>query len=182
MGPPESATSHPENQEGGPRKRLARRPRPRLCLLKGCEQRFRPRRARQRYCSEPCRKAARAWSRRKAQESYRTTAAGKQKRNGQSRRYRERVKSRKPPADEAVGDAARVITKKFFRRLLRPPRLLRGIRAPAALAVAALLLARVPACDGTGLGTRAALATDPRRLSGIPRAVWCPGGGNGAAS
>ena len=47
-----------------------------------------------------------------------TTATGKQKRNGQSRRYRERVRSRKPPADEAVPDAARVITKKFFRRLL----------------------------------------------------------------
>ena len=84
--------------ENGP----ARRPRPRLCLLKGCEQRFRPRRARQRYCSEPCRKAARAWSRWKAQQSYRATAAGKQKRNGQSRRYRERVRSRKPPAGEAV--------------------------------------------------------------------------------
>jgi hypothetical protein len=38
LGPPESATSHPENQEGDPRKRLARRPGPRLCLLKGCEQ------------------------------------------------------------------------------------------------------------------------------------------------
>src|ERR1035438_161318 len=126
MGPPESATSHPENDESGPR---------------------------QRYCSEECRKAARAWSRWKAQERYRAKAAGKQKRNGQSRRYRERVKSRKPPGDEAVG-AARVITKKFFRRLLRPPRLLRGIRAPAALAVAALLLARVPACDGARLGTR----------------------------
>ena len=182
MGPPESATSHPENQAGGPRKRLARRPRPRLCLLKGCEQRFRPRRARQRYCSEPCRKAARAWSRWKAQESYRATAAGKQKRNGQSRRYRERVKSRKPPAGEAARDAARVITKKFFRGLLRPARLLRGIRAPAALAVATLLFARVPACDGARLGTRAALATDTRRLSGIPRAAKYPGGGNGTAS
>ena len=60
----------------------------------------------------------RAWARWKAQENYRATAAGKQKRNGQSRRYRERIRSRKPPADEAVGDAARVITKKFFRRLL----------------------------------------------------------------
>ena len=182
MGPPESPTSHPENQEGGRRKRLARRPRPRRCLLKGCEQRFRPRQARQRYCSEPCRKAARKWSRWKAQESYRATAAGKQKRNGQSRRYRERVRSRKPPAEEAVPEAARVITKKFFRRLLRPARLLRGIRAPAAIAVAALLLARVPACDGARLGTGAALATDTRRLSGIPRAAMCPGGGNGAAS
>jgi hypothetical protein len=114
MGPPESATSHPENQEGGRRKRRKRRPRSRRCLLKGCEQKFHPRQARQRYCSEPCRKAARDWSRRKAQEIYRSTAAGKEKRNGQSRRYRERARSRKLPA----GDAARVITKKFFWRLL----------------------------------------------------------------
>jgi len=122
MGPPESATCHPENQEAGRRKRLARRPRAaprsRRCLLKGCEQRFRPRWVRQRYCSEQCRKAARAWSRWKAQESYRATAAGKEKRNGQSRRYRERVRNRKTAAVEAVAKAARVITKKFFRRLL----------------------------------------------------------------
>jgi hypothetical protein len=118
MGPPESPTSHPKNQEGGRRKRLACRARSRQCLLKGCEQRFRPRRARQRYCSEPCREAARAWSRRKAQASYRTTAAGKQKRNGQSRRYRERAKSRRPAGEEADSEGARVITKKFFRGLL----------------------------------------------------------------
>src|ERR1039457_4168328 len=118
MGLPESPTSHLENQEPGRRKRLARRTRSRRCLLKGCERPFHPRRARQRYCSEQCRKAAQAWSRWKAQERYRDTATGKQQRNGQCRRYRERVRSRKPPADEAVPDAARVITKKFFRHLL----------------------------------------------------------------
>src|SRR5450432_3434195 len=89
--------------------------------------------------AKPCRKAARAWSRWKAQERYRDTATGKQQRNGQSRRYRERVRSRKSPADERQ----------------------------AALAVATLLLARVPACDGARLGTRAALAKDTRRLRGI---------------
>jgi hypothetical protein len=118
MGLPESPTSHPENQEARQRKRLACRPRSRRCLLKGCERRFRPRHARQRYCSEHCREAARVWSRWKGQDKYRATAAGKQKRNGQSRRYRQRVKDRKPPAGEAVEKAARVITKKFFRRLL----------------------------------------------------------------
>src|SRR5947207_15240018 len=131
MGLPESATSHPENQEGGGPKRLTRRPRgaprSRQCLLKGCERCFDPRQALQRYCSEPCRKAARAWSRWKAQERYRDTATGKQQRNGQSRRYRERARDRKPAASEAVPDAARVITKKFFRRLLLPAWLLRGI-------------------------------------------------------
>src|SRR3979411_2941379 len=99
------------------RKRFARRPRMRRCLLKGCEQRFHPRQARQRYCSEGCRKAAQKWSRWKAQQRYRGKAAGKQKRNGQSRRYRERVRSRKPAEPDAVDEAARVITKKFFRRV-----------------------------------------------------------------
>jgi hypothetical protein len=124
MGPSESATAHPENQEGR-RRRLPYRPRMRRCLLKGCEQDYPPRQARQRYCSEDCREAARKWSRRKAQERYRETAAGQQKRNGQSRRNRERVKSRKPPEPETVNEAARVIaTEHFFRPFVRPARLL----------------------------------------------------------
>jgi len=162
MGPPESPTAHPENQAGR-RRRLPCRPRMRRCLLKGCEQRFHPRQARQRYCGQRCREAARKWSRRKAQERYRKTAAGQQKRNGQSRRYRERVKSRKPPEPEAVEDAARVITTEhFFRPLLRPAGLLRGIRARAAKSVATLLLACLPARAGAGSGAGAALETGAR--------------------
>jgi hypothetical protein len=124
MGPPENPTAHRENQEGR-RRRLPCRPRKRRCLLKGCEQRFHPRQARQRYCGQGCREAARKWDRWKAQQRYRETAAGKQKRNGQSRRYRERVRSRKRPEPEAVNDPARVITTgHFFRLFVRPARLL----------------------------------------------------------
>ena len=159
MGPPESRTGHPENQEGRP-KRLARRPRTRCCLLKGCEQRFHPRQARQRYCSDGCRKAARKWSRWKAQERYRESAAGQQKRNHQSRRYRERVRDRKPAEPEAVSEAARVITtERSFRSLLRPARLLREIRVPEAKSLAALLLARVQARAGARPRAGAALET-----------------------
>ena len=115
MGPPENPTGQAENQEAG-RRRGARRPRMRRCLLKGCEQRFRPRQAHQRYCSAQCRKAARKWVRWKAQQTYRATPAGQQKRNGQSRRYRERVKTRKPPEPEEDNAAARVIPPgPFFR-------------------------------------------------------------------
>ena len=104
---------------------MPRRPRMRCCLLKGCEERFHPRQARQRYCSEECREAVREWSHWKAQEIYRATRAGKQQRNGQSRRYRERVKSRKPPEPEAVNEAARAIaTEHFFRPFVRPAWLL----------------------------------------------------------
>lgn len=159
MGPSENPTSDRERQEGR-RKQAARRPRARLCLLKGCEQRFQPRQARQRYCSEDCRKAARKWSRWKAQQKYRTTAGGKQKRNGQSRRYRERVKSREPAEPEAVSEGARVITPEdFFRAHLRPAGLLRALRAPAAKSVAAFLLPGVPARAGAGRRAGAALET-----------------------
>ena len=154
----ESPTRAPENQETGRRKRLAHRPRTRLCLLKGCEQRFHPRQARQRYCNERCGEAARKWSRRRAQERYRLTAAGQQNRNRQSRRYRERIKLRKPPEPEVVNDSARVITTEhFFRSLLRSARMLRGIRACAAKSLTALLLTRLPARAGARPGTGAAL-------------------------
>jgi hypothetical protein len=107
------------------RRKLRRQPRARRCLLKGCEQWFHPRHAHERYCSEDCRKAARQWSRWKAQQKYRDTAVGKEKRNGQSRRYRERVKSRQAAEKEAVEAAARVITsEEFFRAFLRPAGLL----------------------------------------------------------
>jgi len=115
MGPPENRTKSAVKQEAR-RRQMARRARTRRCLLKGCEQRFHPRQARQRYCGEGCREAARQWARWKAQHRYRGTAAGQQKRTGQSRRYRERVKSQKPPEPEAVNEAARVITTEHFFR------------------------------------------------------------------
>jgi hypothetical protein len=153
---------HPEKQQDR-RRRLVRRPRVRRCLLKRCEQRFHPRQAYQRYCSDLCREAAREWSRWKAQQRYRTTAAGKQKRNGQSQRYRERVRSRKSAEPEAVAQTARVITTEgFFRSFVRPARLLREIRAPAAISFAALLLAEVPGCAGARATARAALEESAR--------------------
>jgi hypothetical protein len=157
MGPPESPTHHRKRQAAVGRKRRGRQ---RGCLLKGCEQRFSPRQARQRYCSEDCREEARKWSRWKAQQRYRATAAGQQKRNGQSRRYRERVKAGKPPEPEAVNEAARVITlEDFFRAHLRPAGLLGALRAPAAKSVAAFLLPGVPARAGAGRRAGAALET-----------------------
>ncbi len=93
-------------------------------------------------------------------QRYRTTTTGKKKRNGQSRRYRERVKSRKPAEPEAVSEPARVITTEhFFRSLLRPAGLLRAIRASAAKSLAALLLRLVPAGVRASAGAGAALET-----------------------
>jgi hypothetical protein len=124
MGPHENLTSQNRKPAARRRKAAVCRPRARHCLLKGCERRFHPRHVRQRYCGEGCRQAARKWSEWKAQQIWRASAGGKRKRNGQSRRYRERLKNRKPPEKIAVPEAARVITKKFFRWLLRPARLL----------------------------------------------------------
>src|ERR1700694_4002313 len=94
MAPPESLTKERENQARIKRGRVRPRPRRRRCLLKGCEKRFRPRVARSRYCSVECRRAARKWRRWKAQQKYRATENGKERRQSQSRRYREQVKGR----------------------------------------------------------------------------------------
>jgi len=163
MGLLENPTNDGEKQ--APARRNRRAPRTRRCLLKGCERRYRPRQARQRYCCGQCRKEARAWSRWRAQRKYRDTKPGKEKRNRQNRRYRERVRNRKPPTKEALPDAARVITSDFFRCWLRPSRLLPGVRAAAAIAAATLLFSSLPARHGTRFGARAALAADARRLS-----------------
>ena len=160
MGPYESPTRAHENQAASRRKRRARRPRARRCLLKGCEHHFHPQQARQRYCSAICRSEARKWSRWKAQQRYRETAAGQEKRNGQSRRYRERVKCREAAEAERVSGGASVITPKhFFRAHLRPAGVLRVLRTPTAKSLAALLFARVPAGAGAGPGAGAALET-----------------------
>jgi hypothetical protein len=161
MGPTENPTNPAEGQGVRRRRRPARRPRMRRCLLKGCEQRFHPRQARQRYCGERCREAKRKWSRWKAQQRYRATRAGKRQRNGQNQRYRERARSRKPPEPEEVDEAARVITTEhFFRSLLRPARLLREIRTSAAKSLATLLLTRLPTRAGARRRAGAALETD----------------------
>ena len=111
MGLPERPTDAPQNQEASRRVHPARRPRTRMCLLKGCEQPFHPQQASKRYCSARCREQAREWSAWKAHQKYRVTRRGKEKRKAQSRRYRERVRDRKEPS---AGEAARVISHKFF--------------------------------------------------------------------
>lgn len=163
MGPPEDCTRQPDRSERcGGRKRPAHRPRTRPCLLKGCERPFRPLRATERYCSRECREAAGQWRRWKAQQRYRATAAGRKKRNGQSQRYRERVRNRKQTTpEEALPEAARVITPNFFRPLLRSSRLLPGVLRTAAIASPKVLFQHVPTRHGTRPAARATLAPRP---------------------
>lgn len=168
MGLPKNPTTGAGKQSGcgGKRRRVARRPRKRRCLLKGCGQHYHPARARQRYCSKDCQAAARKWARWKAQQRYRASEEGKQKRKGQNKRYRERVRSRNCAPQEPLSEAARVIPKKisedYFRGLLRPAWLLRGIPARAAQSPATLLLCGLPPCPGARPAAGTALE---RRLS-----------------
>ena len=93
MGPSQDPSPPEKNQVARicvPRKRRARRPRSRPCLLKGCKRRFRPRHPLARYCSGDCQDKARRWREWKARHRYRHTEGGKQKRRAQSQRYRER--------------------------------------------------------------------------------------------
>jgi hypothetical protein len=155
MGPFEDLPNYRTNQEPS-RNRRCRRPRSRLCLLKGCERNYRPDHPRQRYCTEECRRKAKKWHRWKAQQKYRATKSGKAKRNKQCQRRRERRKDRESVCEQTAA-VARVIPTKFFRSFLRSSRLLRKVRKNAALSPSAFLLARVSTGAGARPGARTAL-------------------------
>ena len=74
--------------------------RSRECLLAECGRRFTPRCARSCYCSEECRRAAREWSGREAQQRYRSSEKGRARRREQSRRWRERRREKESAAAE----------------------------------------------------------------------------------
>jgi hypothetical protein len=119
MGPDRDSLTSAKNQDvrstprtqGGQRR--ARRPRSRVCLLKGCGRVFRPQQPQARYCGEACQAEARRWRQWKARRRYRQSPNGKQKRQAQSRRYRERRRERQA-GESALVTAARVIPTKFF--------------------------------------------------------------------
>ncbi len=157
MGPREHPTIQLQNQEKGiSRRRNARRPRARTCLLKDCGCLFRPNHPQARYCSEHCRNEATKWREWKARQKYRKTDRGKQARRVQCRRYRVRQKERTQQKNGAVV-AARVITRNFFFVFLRSPWLIRRIPSQAAVATAALLFLCVSSCSRTSSGAREAM-------------------------
>lgn len=86
MGPPPRSRTHTPRQAPWKQRR-----RPRLCLLKGCEDPFLPPHPSSRYCGEDCKAEARIWSQRKSSASYRSSKKGKEKRRAQSSRRRERL-------------------------------------------------------------------------------------------
>ena len=147
MGRPEDCTREE------PRKRPARRPRTHPCLLKGCEGRFRSRRARDRYCSAECRPGGAQVVALEGPPEIPGAGGGQRETQRQSRRYRERPEPPTSNPGRSTWETARVIPQNFFRSLLRPPRLLLGIRQKAAIAPPVLLFARVPARQWRGSGS-----------------------------
>jgi hypothetical protein len=167
MGPSEDPSTAPQNQGTNQaktpwRKRRARRPRHRVCLLKGCHRIFRPQHALTRYCSDDCRAQARKWRQWKARHRYRRSEGGKQKRQAQSRRHRLRRKARRAPKT-ATADGARVITTNFFFWLLRSSWVLRAVPAQPEVAAAAVLFPPLSPGAGTGSGAGEALARTAAR-------------------
>lgn len=75
--------------------------RSRRCLLKGCERCFRPLHPFSRYCSAECGGKARCWAQRRANERYRQSEHGQQKRRDQASRYRERQRLKAASADSS---------------------------------------------------------------------------------
>jgi hypothetical protein len=136
MGPIEDPATQLENQprSRGPRpagrgpERRALRPRQRLCLLKGCEQAFRPKHPLTRYCSAQCREQARQWREWKARQRYRQSQGGKQRRQAQSRRYRRRQQAGKTRKIVAV--KARLYWENKFGFFN-----IKGVSVPAAVSV-----------------------------------------------
>lgn len=94
-----------------------RKPRPRICLRKGCGRKYQPRRWNQRYCQEPeCRREVRRWQAARRQAKRRQSAAVKAQHAEAERARRQRVKSasqvdQQPDVAAARGHAAEV----FFR-------------------------------------------------------------------
>jgi len=90
--------------------RCSRRYRPRRrCLLKGCSRWFQPTHPQSRYCCDACRQGARRWRRWRAQHKYRASPHGRDRRQEQARRYRQRCRSRPAPCaapPAATGSAA----------------------------------------------------------------------------
>jgi len=138
-----------------------RRPRPRICLRKGCGRKYLPRRWNQRYCHEPdCQREVRRWLAARRQTRHRQAAEAKARHAQAERVRRKRLKAasqatRKPGPTAPRGHAAEF----FPRSPLRSAWLLRTAHdlapQPGALLWPGVSTRPAP-CPGSG--TQVALA------------------------
>jgi hypothetical protein len=84
-----------------------RRPRPRLCLRKGCGRKYQPRRWNQRYCQDPeCLRLVRRWQAAKRQAKRRQDEGAKSQHAEAERVRRQRIPSSpQPPKPPEIGVA-----------------------------------------------------------------------------
>ncbi len=89
-----------------------RRPRPRICLRKGCGRKYRPRRWNQRYCQDSqCQREVRRWQAARRQARHRQHADAKARHAQAEKTRRQRAKSapqavESPEVTPARGHAA----------------------------------------------------------------------------
>lgn len=80
-----------------------REPRERICLRKGCGNRYTPQRWNQRYCQDPlCRLEVRRWLAAKRQRRQRVTPEGRQRHRQRERQRRERQRRERQQQSAAV--------------------------------------------------------------------------------
>jgi hypothetical protein len=92
-----------------------RRPRPRLCLRKGCGRKYTPRRWNQHYCQDPeCLRLVRRWQAAKRQAKRRQDDAVKAQQAKSQQARRQRAKSSPQPPQNAEVAAARGHAAKIF--------------------------------------------------------------------
>ena len=94
-----------DDRRSSSRQGSSQAPRQRRCLLKGCEQLFKPEYAQTRYCSAACQQEADRWRHWYANQTWRKTESGRECRREQSCRYRRRVRERRE-AEQAVAEEA----------------------------------------------------------------------------
>ena len=85
-----------------------RRPRPRVCLRKGCGRRYQPRRWNQRYCQSPeCLRQIRRWQAARRQAKHRQAAEVKARHAQAEKARRQRIKSMSQAVEDSPVTPAR---------------------------------------------------------------------------
>ena len=94
----------------------ARRPRPRICLRKGCNRQYLPTRWNQRYCHDPdCQREVRRWQAARRQAAHREDAAARSRHALAERERRQRAKvAPKPVEDVDLAPARGHAAESFF--------------------------------------------------------------------
>jgi hypothetical protein len=157
--------------QGTPKPRTSargRRPRPRICLRKGCGRKYQPRRWNQRYCQDPqCQWEVRRWQAARRQARHRQHAQAKARHARAEKARRQRAKSApKPIHSRGVTSARGHAAEHFFLRRYATDR--------AAMSIPRARPVTPPATAAQPAGRPFARSTTGN-ASGSPAAPWMAG-------